>query len=272
MKATILFGSLIVFIYFYFAVAQIYIPTKELTELGFSWSNPSGIITYPFAHVGLKHLFANLVVFLPIAYIVERKLNFNHFSALFFFSGAAGAIAFETLYPNAYLVGASAAISGLIAVAIFIDLKKSLIALIVSSLAIYFMAPLLEDYTKQKYESLSKDVEKIENQTKEINKEIEIAISQNKTEEVKVLRKKYAELTSTLNQTINLKVVVGTGIEREKQAKSSVIVHLCGAIVGITYLFSFRQDIIDEFLENFRRKYGRVFSKRTSGRIREAKK
>lgn len=76
-------------------------------------------VSYMFVHADFGHLAVNTIWLVPFGSIVARRLGARIFFALFFLCGIAGALTHWAFNPDSAVpvVGASAAISGLMAVA-----------------------------------------------------------------------------------------------------------------------------------------------------------
>lgn len=75
-------------------------------------ARPWGIITYMFVHGGIGHILFNMLGLFFFGPRVEERLGSRRFAVLYFTSGIAGALLSAVLAPSAAIVGASAAIFG----------------------------------------------------------------------------------------------------------------------------------------------------------------
>lgn len=75
-------------------------------------SRPWALATYMFLHGGLGHLFWNMLALYFFGPRVEERLGSGNFATLYFVSGTAGALLSFVFSPNSPVVGASAAIYG----------------------------------------------------------------------------------------------------------------------------------------------------------------
>jgi membrane associated rhomboid family serine protease len=73
---------------------------------------PWSIITYMFLHGGIGHILFNMLGLFFFGPRVEERLGHRRFAVLYFTSGIAGALLSAVLAPSAAIVGASAAIFG----------------------------------------------------------------------------------------------------------------------------------------------------------------
>lgn len=74
--------------------------------------HPWTLVTYMFLHAGFLHIFFNMIVLFFFGPRVEARLGGRDFLWLYFLSGMGGAGASFIFAPNAAVVGASAAIFG----------------------------------------------------------------------------------------------------------------------------------------------------------------
>ncbi len=269
--------------YFAFSNAYLYIRQDRLLALAFSWHNVfPGIITYMFAHIGLKHLFGNMLLLLLVGAICEEKLRKKDYLAIYFASGAAGAVLFSAINPNVALAGASACIAGLMVPAMIINTRRFVLGMIlVAVFSTTVMMPVLtvfseslhqktvKEYTvlKQEYENVTKEKQELQTIILELNKTEEkvreklekgeitereyMIIIQNVSLQRNATLAKLAEkeqeekkVSEGVNKTLELKENLEQGIEREKRMVTSVLVHALGSVVGATYLLLFRRDIL----------------------------
>ena len=75
-------------------------------------ARPWSILTYMFMHGGIGHILFNMIGLFFFGPRVEEKLGPRRFAILYFTSGVAGALLSAVLAPSAAIVGASAAIFG----------------------------------------------------------------------------------------------------------------------------------------------------------------
>jgi membrane associated rhomboid family serine protease len=100
------------------------------------WTNPLSLITYQFGHVGIEHLMGNMMFLLFAGPVVEKRLGSLKFLALYLVSGIFSALGYGMFYQNSELVGASGAISGVLAVYPFV--QSTLPGLLISGLLLGF--------------------------------------------------------------------------------------------------------------------------------------
>ena len=73
---------------------------------------PWTVVTYMFLHANLSHLFFNMLGLFFFGSRLEARLGGRHFIALYLVSGLVGALASIIFTPHAAVIGASAAIYG----------------------------------------------------------------------------------------------------------------------------------------------------------------
>jgi membrane associated rhomboid family serine protease len=75
---------------------------------------PWTVVTYMFLHGGFGHIFFNMITLAFIGPMVEERLGARRFLNLYVVSGIAGALVSSVLVANSPIVGASAAIYGVL--------------------------------------------------------------------------------------------------------------------------------------------------------------
>lgn len=243
-RYTLLLCFLTAAFYFIFSSALLYIPTKTLMAFGFSFSNLLGIITYSFVHIGPNHVFGNVLLLFIIGFIAEQKLKGKDLVFIYLLSGAVAAIVFAIMRPETVLVGASAAVSGLIAVAFFVDIKKAVFGMLIFTLLVFLIGPPLLAYSQSQFELLKNRTTELEQEYNQALGELEEAIRENETERIENLSIEINKTIGELNITTHYQLNVEQGIERERESRTSPWVHLFGALTGLAYIFVFRRDII----------------------------
>ncbi|MBL7545815.1 MAG: rhomboid family intramembrane serine protease [Bdellovibrionaceae bacterium] len=102
---------------------------QTLYMLGLSHGNKKSLswITYQFSHMNLWHLFSNMLFLFLIGYALEGVLGAVGFTLLYIFSGVAGGLFYLYFNPTTLIpmVGASGAVSGLIAFYAFYFLRQN---------------------------------------------------------------------------------------------------------------------------------------------------
>lgn len=83
--------------------------------------DPFSIIGYQFTHGSFGHLFGNSLFLLLFGPACEKYLGHIKYAFLFLISGIVSAIGFTLIFSSAQVVGASGAISGLLAIFPFVQ-------------------------------------------------------------------------------------------------------------------------------------------------------
>ena len=73
---------------------------------------PWTVVTYMFLHGGWMHIIFNMIALFFFGPRVEQRLGSNRFISLYFLSGISGALLSSALAPSAAIIGASAAVFG----------------------------------------------------------------------------------------------------------------------------------------------------------------
>ena len=284
MKYTLAFIAITVSLYVVFSSVFLYIPKQTLVAYGFQYSNPLAIITYSFLHVSPSHLIGNMVLFALIGFIAEKKLRLKDYLAIYFLAGAVGALIFAYFEPNTVLVGASAAVAGLMIPAILIDFKKAFLFMIVGFAALgLFIIPTVNSMIAgyqmsldnqlidlqdalidtgvektQVDETLTETIsekqifEELYQQGNISQEEYNSSVSvlneqvQNLTEKSIEIEEQHNELLQQVGEVNKTKVVLDQGVDEEKRSRTNTAVHVAGSLVGLFYLAFFRRDIIWE--------------------------
>ena len=267
LKYTLILVLLTSAFYFVFSSFFLFIPNSTIYEFGFSLSNWIGLVTYPFLHISLIHLLGNMFLLMAIGFVVEEKLNWKDYYALYLISAVTAGIFFVMLSPNVLLAGASAAIGGFLIPACLIDFKKTIAYILMFSLASMLIAPVITDAVTSFYgqsRQIGTELETAYNQTVAQKEQVaqnisvlddkfnrgEITITeynQSKQELVQIadnLTKQQETVYANLNNTAATVSNIEEGMTREQTSKSSLAVHLFGSFMGLAYIAIFRRDII----------------------------
>jgi len=267
LKYTLILVLLTSAFYFVFSSFFLFIPNSTIYEFGFSVSNWIGLITYPFLHISLIHLLGNMFLLMAIGFVVEEKLNWKDYYALYLISAVTAGIFFVMLSPNVLLAGASAAIGGFLIPACLIDFKKTIAYILMFSLTSMLIAPVITDAVTSFYgqsRQIGTELETAYNQTVAQKEQVaqnisvlddkfnrgEITITeynQSKQELVQIadnLTKQQETVYANLNNTAATVSNIEEGMTREQTSKSSLAVHMFGSFMGLAYIAIFRRDII----------------------------
>ena len=267
MKYTLALVLLTSAFYFVFSSLHPFIPNSTIYAFGFSASNWAGLATYPFLHIGPIHLLGNMLLLLAIGFVVEEKLSWKDYYALYFISATAAGVFFVMLSPNVILAGASAAIGGFLIPACLIDFRKTITYILMFSLASMLVAPAITDAVTGLYgqsQKISAELEHAYDQAAAQKEQAvqnisalddkfnrgEIAITdynRSRHELVQIaddLSGRQETAYANLNKTAETVSNIEEGLTREETSKTSFIVHLFGSFMGLAYLAIFRRDII----------------------------
>ena len=194
---TALFIITIVTTYLYLAYSYLYIPGPQLAAYGFILERPLTALSYSFIHLSPQHILANVALLLAVGIVAEQKLKTKDYIAIFFASAATSGVVFHILTPEpTVLVGASSAVSGILAASIFIDIKKAIVAILIFTVFLNFTAPVVEQHTREKLGVLEQETQQIE---EEVNKTEE---KLNKTEEeINKTEEEADEIEKKINET-----------------------------------------------------------------------
>jgi hypothetical protein len=208
-----------------------------------------------------------MFLLMAIGFVVEEKLNWKDYYALYLISAVTAGIFFVMLSPNVLLAGASAAIGGFLIPACLIDFKKTIAYIVMFSLASMLIAPVITDAVTTFYgqsRQIGTELETAYNQTVAQKEQVaqnisvlddkfnrgEITITEynrSKQELVQIadnLTKQQETVYANLNNTAATVSNIEEGMTREQTSKSSLAVHLFGSFMGLAYIAIFRRDII----------------------------
>ncbi len=243
-KITLILASLIILVYIILSQSLLYIPTSIILQLGFDSYNPWGLILYTFLHVSPNHIFGNLLLLLFIGTIAEQKLSNKDMLIIYFASSLAAAITFTILTPNTVLVGASAAISGLIAAAIVVDVKKTVLAIVSFSVIVFIIGPPLLAYSQSQLDLLTAQTNDLFQKYNDTTQQLVIAQQQNDTAAIENLSQQLNDTYYELNASTTVQNNIQEGVDREKSSKTSSLAHIVGALVGFIYMWRIRPDLL----------------------------
>jgi membrane associated rhomboid family serine protease len=223
--ATIVLILFLVGTYFYLSNFSLYSSESQLLELSFHITkDPILVLVYMFVHTGIYHLFGNLTPLILFAFLLEQKTRSKDTLAIFLLSGVSSAIAFSLFEPKFALLGASAAIAGLMGAATARDPKKAFIALILTPFLIYLVVFPTITFTS---DTLRQQLTTAQLKSSD---ELKTAIMMGQTE-------KAAQLNATVNSLKREVETITEGEKFERETPTSITIHLLGAIFGIIYLY-----------------------------------
>jgi len=232
------------FIYFISSNWQPYLsPLSTIDPFGVVSFNYAGAVSYLFMHVGLKHLIGNIIAIGILGYIVEKYLGTKHFLGIYFTSGIGAGILYTYFFPGSWVIGASAAITGILMAAAVVDLKKTMIAF----LAIMIIIPgIVFPITDQGIDFLQQERIKEATELKAEAIEIEGELDEQQTiEEELLLQELLVQVQNREQEIEQQKVQVEKGRKTESVTPVSFEIHLLGIFLALAYMVVFKRDAFD---------------------------
>jgi len=227
-------------VYFYSSEGALYPNDSMLNQAAFGFPNLGGILFHLFFHVGLLHLFGNLIPFIVFALVIEESLSHQDVFYVFLVSGLVAGFIFSLLNPSTLLVGASAGISGLMAAGTVVNPKKGIPLLLLLPLAVSFIvSPSVTAFSQAAVDSLASQKQSLEDTAAVFEAQNKTVEAQETKEQVKVVEQKIA--------------LTVQGQERERKTPTDLVVHAVGAVVGFFFVSLIRkkkfEDGMDEMVE-----------------------
>lgn len=215
-------------------------PITKLALYGVSHSNPIiGGILFSFTHLGLKHLAANMTVLVILGTILEQRLKSKDVFFIFLLSGFIAGVIYTAINPEVWVLGASAAICGLIGAGLVVDTKWTIVGLVFGLYLIPIVVYPTTDFVINTYyitqqERLSENLNKLQEYNQKINEvntgEKKVLIQEiNKTEKV---------VAKVKNETTKLV----KGVKKEAATPTANLIHLLGGVVGALYILLFHRE------------------------------
>lgn len=222
-KATIGLTIALVVAFVFLSSGELFIPTEKIKELAFNqWISPQNIFWFWMVHAGFPHLVANALGLLIFGALVEKQLKSRHLLQLFFISAIGAPLIFTFFFPTTQLVGASGGIAGLIASALVLEPKKSILALVALLLLIGGSVAFLATQLDSQQQSL-------QNRAQQTQIDLNKAVQEKNVEQQLQLEKQLQELQTRHEQ-----------IRETRQFQEMIPienrVHGIGAMLGIVYL------------------------------------
>lgn len=246
--ATIVLALLLIVFYFVISGGASYVtPLSKMYPLGVSGYNFLGAFTYTFMHIGIKHLLGNWVAFVVFGVILEQVMDRNHVLALFMASGVLGGVGYALLHPEVWVIGASAAVAGVLVAGFVADPKKTAIAFV----TVMFLVPnlilpaadiALDELERQKIIAAA--------QAKlNIHELDELIASGNYSNETLLQKEEYEQdyLTS-LGSRLSLE----EGRDTEAATPASFEIHMIGGFVALMFMYFFDKKIMKRFWRKMR--------------------
>jgi len=238
---------LVVLPYFVFSGGTFYLPTDFLNSLALGVGQWFGLASHLFLHVGVLHLSGNLIPLLLFSLLLESVLSSVDVLLIFFSSGILGGFLFSLLNPSAFLIGASAAVSGLMSACTALRPKQALALLVATPILITFLVYPIVSLAERSSEQFL--IEKQSILQSNLNK----LIAENKTVEAIQVNESLKVVERQAKQTIE-------GRQREETTPTDFLVHAFGALVGVAFLFFFKRNKLNEGINEFESLGAELFS------------
>jgi len=245
-KATIVLLLLLIFSYLIFSGGNLFIDKDILITFAFSLGQPLNLLSYMLMHMSIWHLVVNIIGLIAFAAIVEKTLSSKDVVAIFVFSGALTVVAFAIFNPHTALMGASAGVSGLMATALILDVKKALAGLAILVIVFLLIFPAVTNVVEQNESVLTE-------QKTELEQNLQQAIERGDEEQIAIISIKKEVVETKLTSFTESK-------DFAADIDVDLFLHSYAAIFGIVYLMLFRrwetkQAIRKQNLPYFRDRY-----------------
>lgn len=238
--ATIAISALLVLFYFIVSGGSAYVvPLSRIYPLGVSGYNLLGAFTYLFMHIGVKHLLGNLIAFIVFGAILEQDISKTHVLGIFLASGVLGGIGYALLNPAVWVVGASAAIAGILVAAAIAEPKNTLIALL---LVLYFVPNVILPATDGVLNHIEGDRLVAAAKAKMGIMELENKTGGNYSDAA--LRER-ALLEERYRRAIGSRETMESGRKTEAATPASFEIHAIGGLVAVAFMFLFDKKIVE---------------------------
>jgi len=287
--ASALLVVLVLASYLYFG-AEPYASSAAIGAFGLALWNPIGVVTSLFMHQGVQHLLANLIPLAAFALLLESTtLSGGAVIVIFLASGMAGGLVYVLLNPGALIIGASAAIAGLMSAAVALKPKQAIaLAVIVALLAVFIVGPASDFFTGARKTQVQSDVASLTlenaaaqaqaaaaqaavNETGARVTELEKRGETAQAEEARVqLEREKAELdaAAAAEKQSNASLAAAQAKaeefargEEHAEAPATILPHAVGALVGLALVFAFRKPDVDENLRELKAWFARLRGK-----------
>jgi hypothetical protein len=236
--ATIILALCIVIPYFLASNGALYLSDQSVFVSSFSIYNLGGWLSHLVTHVGVLHLAGNLLPLLLFGLLLEFVLPSRDVLLLFVSSGLFASGLFSLFNPNAYLVGSSAAVAGVMTAATALRPKKALVLLLLTPLLVSLLLfPLLTGLVFEEQTKLSSEKAALSAQA-------EVLVQQNRLEEA-------AEVSESARAVAAEEEAVSHGRERESETPTDFLVHFYGAAFAVFFLVAFKKEELAEGAEEF---------------------
>lgn len=228
-------------LYFLISGGDPYIyPISRLYVYGVSQNNwLIGGFLYPFVHIGLKHLAANMFVLAVLGSVIEQKIESKHLLLIYILSGAISGIIYTQIKTDVWVIGASSAICGLIGAGLIIDPKNTLLATVLGlymiPIVVYPAADYIIQYT---YSSQAKAISSGVSRLINLSEEARNATGKSKI----VIMKRINETVKGIKIAKEEQTKLVKGVKKEAYTPAASMLHIIGGLVGLIYLAIFDRD------------------------------
>lgn len=225
-KATLFLAVLLLVSYFLLSQGGLFIGKRVLLGYSFSVLQPWNFFLYMLVHMSVWHLAVNVLSLLVFGAIVETGLSSRDVLGIFVFCGALTVGFFALLNPFVALIGASAGSSGLMASALVLNFKRSVLALAVVAV-LFFAAFQASGFAVQ-----GKEME-LAGKSAELDVALDNAVKAGDEEKIGAVTIQKGMVDAEIG-----------AFKESKEIASSVpvdfLIHGYAAVLGIAYLFLFR--------------------------------
>ncbi|MBN3037387.1 MAG: rhomboid family intramembrane serine protease [Candidatus Diapherotrites archaeon] len=262
--ATLGLCALTAIIYFLLSGGQPYVhPLSRLDAFGVTGRNLIGAASYAFIHIGLKHMLGNIVVLLGVGTVLESRIGSKDALCVYLISAIGSGFFYALLHPNIWVVGASAAVSGLIAASFITDFKKTVVVLVACIAAVPLIVfpatdTALDAFTQKTVEEKIGTITDI-NAMDQAAQELEEALQQpNLTQEEAIdIRQQLDEVQESLEEKQQeerelalAEEQVVKGRQTEAITPVSMEIHFIGMACALAYMYAFKRKAFTWFKED----------------------
>jgi len=255
-KATLALCVVTILVYLLVSQGEPYIyPLETIQLFGVAQDNILGAVSYFFMHIGFKHLIGNIISLLAMGAVLETKLKTKHVLGLYAATGIGAGIGYAILSPYTWIIGASAAISGIIAAAYIADVKKAAIVMLAALMITHFVVfPVIDNNLDSMQQWMEKQgivllgqVEVLEQNIQGIEEQIQLEQDPVRVQELVVVKETFQREIKGLQEqqkdTSLSETTLTQGRETEGAAPVSVMIHIMGMMIAVVYLVVFDRKI-----------------------------
>jgi len=226
--ATFCLAAAIFIAYFFLSNGNLFIAQEELRATALRLSTqPLGVITHLFTHVGIMHLLGNIVPLAAFGFVAETRLRSGDVFVIFLCAGMLSAALFSLFNPSVLLVGASAGVTALMTAAVVARPKLAVVALAIVPIALAFLFFPLAAYAVELKEAELKSMQQ------SLQANYSWLVAQNRTQEAAQVSIAIKQVNRTLSISVE-------GKQREKKTPTDFSVHVYGGLFGALYVFFMR--------------------------------